>query len=408
MKNKQIVAAVDIGSAHIIAALAHISPEGDIVPVAFAETPSKGVKKGGIVNIPLVQHAIDTVLEALRIDGNYHIHSIVTSLSGVSIMGYNADGSIAMKGTPISEHNIRQVVAIARDMSAQEGRQLLHILRQHFSVDKQTDIENPLGLMGEKLNIQVHVISSAKTAYYNLLQAFAHCDVDVDSIVAAGFASAIAVTTPEEKQLGVCVLDIGAGTTDITVIHNGVVKHSEVIPLGGELITGDIAFFLRTTQENAEKVKRDISVSAYYQPGESIEMPGVGQVTRKFSKHDIANVIAERCRELLDIVEQKLNRAGVEESFPGGYVLCGGTAQLQGLVELVMEKTQLPVRRAIIEVPLQDKVKKGTHYATIMGLFMCAYEEDYTRIMTDEAKTGIIRRLSQFLGKTFRELRKQF
>ncbi|PIE45272.1 MAG: cell division protein FtsA [Gammaproteobacteria bacterium] len=284
----------------------------------------------------------------------------------------------------------------------------MHILRQRFTVDRQTEIDNPIGLMGENLTIQVHVISAAKTAYYNLLQAFAHCDIDVDSVVASGFSSAIAVTTAEEKQLGICVLDIGAGTTDITVIHHGVVKHTEVIPLGGELITSDIAFFLRTTQENAEKVKHDISVSTYYNPQEMIEMPGVSQVTRQFSKHDIANVVSDRCHELLDIVEQKLNRAGVEESFPGGYVICGGTADLQGLVELVMEKTRLPVRRAVIEVPLQDGVKKGSHYATIMGLFMCAYEEDYTRVMTDDTKKGIIPKLGRFLGNTLRELRKQF
>ncbi|PIE45666.1 MAG: cell division protein FtsA [Gammaproteobacteria bacterium] len=408
MKKKPIVAAIDIGSSHIIAALAHISDEGDIVPVAFAEMPSKGVKKGGIVNIPLVQHVISMILDELQRDGSYHIHSIVTALSGVSIMGHNADGVIDIRGNAITEHNIKQVVAVARDMSVLEGRQLLHILRQNFIVDRQSEIENPIGLMGEKLGIRVHVISAAKAAYYNLLQSFSHFDIDVDDVVAAGFASALAVTTPDEKQLGICVLDIGAGTTDITIIHNGVVKHTEVIPLGGELISSDVAFFMRTTLDNAEAVKKVIHINKYYSDDDMVEMPGLSEISRRFSKNDIANVMNERCNELIEIVMQKITRAGFEENFPGGFVICGGSAKLHGFSELIMEKTQLPVRCAEIEIALESATYKGSHYATIMGLFMCAYEEDYTRIMTAEHKTGIILRINKVFSSWLGRLRGQF
>lgn len=408
MKNNHIVAAIDIGSAHIIAALADISPSGEIMPLAFAEMPSKGVKKGGIANIGLVQHAIDTVLDELQIDGSYHIHSIIASLSGVSIIGHNADGTVEVRGNPVTQHNVMQVVAAAKSMSMLEGRQLLHILRQGFIVDRQTDIDDPIGLMGEKLSVRVHVISAAKTAYYNLLQAFSHRDIDVDHVVASGLASALAVTTLDEKQLGVCVLDIGAGTTDISVIHNGVVKHTEVIQLGGELITSDIAFFMRSTVENAEMVKRNISVHVAYPPEESVEMPGLSEVARHYAKHDIASVARERCEQLIEMVMQKLSRAGVEDCFPGGFVICGGSANVEGLAPLFMQKTQLPVRIATIEVALPEGKLVGSRFATIMGLFLCAYEEDYTRTMTDEAKTGIIRRLSESLQSVGRRLRKQF
>lgn len=408
MKAEHIVAAIDIGTAHIMAALANISPDGDIVPIAFAEVPSKGVKKGGIVNIPLVQHAIDTVLDALQVDGSYHIHSIVTSLSGVSIIGHNADGSVMIRGNPITEHNIQQAVAVARDMSVLEGRQLLHILRQSFNVDKQTDIDNPIGLMGESLSVRVHVISAAKMTYYNLLQTFSHRDIDIEQVVASGFASAIAVSTPDEKQLGICVLDIGAGTTDITVIHQGVVKHTEVIPMGGELITNDIAFFMRTTVETAESVKQSISVEQRYLPHDYMEVPGLSEVARRFAKHDLADVISERYLQMMEIVLQKLSRAGVEDCFPGGFVICGGSSQQVGLSALITEKTQLPVRRAEIEIPLDNETLKGSRFATLMGLFMCAYEEDFTRTMTDGAKTGIIRRLAKISAALGKQLRKQF
>lgn len=409
MKNEQIVAAIDIGTAHITAALANVTQEGDIIPVAFAEVPSKGIKKGGVVNIPLVQHTIDEVIDILQADGSYHVHSMITSLSGNSIMGYNSSGSISVRNATITEHNIKQVVAVARgSVETLEGRQLLHILRQSFRVDKQTDIDNPIGLMGEQLMIKVHVISAAKTAYYNLLQAFSHRDVDIDQVVASGFSSAIAVSAPDEKQLGVCVLDIGAGTTDVTVISQGVVKHTEVIPMGGDQITGDVAFFMRTTVSTAEETKRKISLKKVYGETETLKVQGVSEVARKFSKNDLVNVIGERYSQLIEVVLQKLERAGVEDSFPGGFVICGGGAEQAGLVELLMKKSQLPVRKAEIEIPLDGEVRKGSRYATLMGLFMCAYEEDYTRTMTNEVKIGIIPTVSQVLSSMLVRLRQQF
>ncbi|MBS9781731.1 MAG: cell division protein FtsA [Gammaproteobacteria bacterium] len=399
MKSQNIVAAIDIGTSHIIAALAEISTDGEIIPIALAEVPSRGVKKGGVANIPLVQHAIDSALEKVQADASCHIHSIITSLSGVSIMGYNADGSVDLKGTPITEHNVKQVVAEARDISTLDGRHILHMLRQSFSVDKQTDIDDPIGLMGERLAIKVHVISAAKMAYYNLLQTFSHRDIDIEQVVASGFASAVAVSSADEKKLGVCVLDIGAGTTDITVIHNGVVKHTEVIPFGGDLINNDVAFFMRTTVEIADKIKREINIDESYAPSETIEVPGLSANTRRFAKRDVSTVIEERYNQLLEVVLQKLARAGVEVLFPGGFVICGGGAEQLGLDMLLMNQSQLPVRRAMIEIPLKDKTAKGSHYAAIMGLFMCAYEEDFTRIMKDDKKTGIIKQLINKLTK---------
>lgn len=408
MKNNQIIAAIDIGSSYIIGALANISAEGEITPLAFSQMPSKGVKKGGIVNIALVQHMIDEVLEQLQKDGRYHIHSIVTSLSGVSIIGYNAEGVVEIRGNAVNEHNVRQAIASARDMATLEGRQLLHILKQHFTLDRMSDIDTPIGLMGERLGARVHIISSAKTTYYNLLQAFSHRDVDVDYVVSSGLASAIAVTSQDEKQLGVCVLDIGGGTTDITVINQGAVKHTEVIPVGGELITADIAFFMRTTVENAEAVKKEISLTQRYAESDRLASSGVSDVAKTYAKADIANVMRERCEQLIEMVTQKLMRAGVEESFPGGFVICGGSANVEGLDSLLMHRTQLPVRQAKVTIALEKGAQSDSRFATIMGLFMCAYEEDYTRVMTDDKKAGIISGLSRSLSSLLGRIRKQF
>lgn len=408
MRNNQIVAAIDIGSASIVAALAKIAPEGEIIPIAFAQIPSKGVKKGGIVNIALVQHAVSQVLDELQVDGSYHIHSIVASLSGVTVVGYNADGSVEVRGDVISEHNVMQVVAAAKAVSSSQGRHLLHILRQDFMVDRQTDIDNPIGLRGEKLSIRVHVISVAKTAYHNLQQVFYHHDIDVDYVVASGLASALAVASPDEKRLGVCVLDIGAGTTDVTVVHNGVIKHTDIIPVGGELITSDVAFFMRTTLEKAEAVKRSIDISSHYSDEDTIEMAGLSEVSRHYGKREIAGVIRERCDQLMDIVLQKLSRAGVEECIPGGFIICGGSANLAGLSTALMQRSQLPVRTAKVKIPLKAHDKKDSCYAAIMGLFVCAYEEDFTRTVASERKTGIIGSLGKQMADLLGRLRRQF
>ncbi|MBS9778123.1 MAG: cell division protein FtsA [Gammaproteobacteria bacterium] len=404
MKEQNIVAAIDIGTAHIVAALAKVSAQGDIIPIALAEVPSKGVKKGGVVNIPYVQQMVDMVLDELQENGSYHIYSIVASLSGVSVIGYNADGVVDIRGTQITEHNIQQVVAEAKDVSSLDGRHLLHILRQSFIVDNQTGIDNPLDLMGEKLSVRVHIISAAKMAYYNLLQTFSHRDVDIEQVIASSFASAIASTSQEEKQLGVCVLDIGAGTTDISVIHQGVVKHTEVVPVGGDLITNDVAFFMRTTNEIAEQVKREINVGSSYAPNEQIEVKGLSDVSRKFSRRDVGQVIIDRYEQIFEIVFDKLRRAGVEDMFPAGIVLCGGCAEQMGLESFIQQKTGVPVRKANIVMSLKDRTIEGSRFATIMGLFVSSYKEDYTRSMTNNEKIGIIKRLASI----FAPLRKHF
>ncbi len=408
MKHSDIVAAIDIGSAHTIAALAAISPAGEITPLAVTEIPSKGVKKGGIVNIGLVQHAVDVVLDELQVNGSYHIHSIVASLSGVSVLGHNAEGSVKVRGDEVDEFDVHQAVTKAKDAVIRDRHHLLHVLRRNFVVDRQTDIDNPIGLIGDQLTACVHIISVAKTAYYNLLQIFSHRDIDVDHVVASGLATTLAVTTPDERQLGICVLDIGAGTTDISIVHNGQVKYTAVIPLGGELITSDIAFFMRCTVDIAEAIKHNIDVHSPCNPEEMLEIPGLGEVARSYLKQDVANVARERCEQLIEMLMQKLDRAGVADIFPGGFIITGGSANLTGLKQLVTEKTQLPVRVGKVEVALPDSIRTGCQFATIMGLFLCAYEEDYTRTMTNELKAGIISRLNTQIRSISARILKQF
>lgn len=405
MKKNEIIAAIDIGSASIIAALAELSADGEIYPLAFAETPSKGVKKGGISNIELAQHSIDLVLEELQVDGSYHIHSMIASLSGSSIIGYNIDSSIEVKDNIITEHYIKNVISKARNKANIENRQLLHILEQDFIIDKQMGIDNPIGLKGEQLGIRVHIISAAKTAYYNLLQTFSHRDINIETVISSGYASALATTTPDERQLGICVLDIGAGTTDITVIKNDKIIHSEVIQIGGEMITSDIAFFMKNNIPTAEEIKCQIDVSKGYAPNDYIDIYGLTGIARKYAKQDIANVAQERCTQLINIVMQKLQRAGVEYYFPGGFVICGGSANLMGIDKVIMHETQLPARIAKIAIELREETKTDSRFATIMGLFLSLNIEDHTRTMTSDKKSGIIRMISGKLGRIIQQIR---
>ncbi|MPV86277.1 cell division protein FtsA [Ostreibacterium oceani] len=408
MKYGQIVAAIDIGSEKIVAALANISAQGDINLIALVEKQSKGVKKGGIANIALVKHTVNAVLDELEADGSYQIHSIISSISGINIVGHNADGRIVIKSNHITKHNVLQAAMIARDVAVQEGRHLLHLLKQDIIVDNQHGIDDPIGLIGETLELHAHAITTTQTHYQNLLQVFSERDVDVESVVSAGLASALAVTMPEEKKLGVCVLDIGAGTTEITIIANNVVKHSEVIQIGGEAITSDVAFFMRSTTETADWAKQQVAIDFDYPLSDTLEIPGLSEASRSYPKYEIAEVIRDRCEDLIHIVMQKINRAGFESAFPAGFVICGGGAQLLGIETLLMHQSQLPVRRGEVELTINGKTVKACRYATLMGLFMCAYEEDYSSALTQRRKKGIIKSIVTSAKTVVQRLRQYF
>lgn len=393
MKPDRIIAAVDIGTAKVVAVLADVSDENNIAILGHSEITSKGVKKGSVVNIGLVQHAVSMLLEEIEATSNCKIHSLIVSVSGTSIIGYNSDGVVEVRGSKVNAYDCQKAVIAAKDMAITEGRHLLHILPQSFSVDGHPDVEEPIGLVCNQLKAQVHIISVAKTAHQNLLNIFNRHDIEISYPVASNLASGTAVLTEAEKKLGVCVLDIGAGTTEITIYSGGVIRHSEVIPLGGEQITSDIAYFTLATMDKAQELKHQIDISAKYNANESIEFAGVsGGQSKQYKLSDIAMVAAERCDQLFDIVEQQISRSGYEDSFPTGFVITGGTANLKGLDKLIIEKTNQPVRIATIGMGNVAELK-NPKYSNLFGLLLCAKAEDYTRSVAVGEKLGIIGRL---------------
>lgn len=393
MKHNQIIAAVDIGTAKVVAALADVSDENNINILGYSEITSKGVKKGSVVNIGLVQHAISMLLEEIEASSNCKIHSLIASISGTSIIGYNADGLVEVRGNKVSPYDCQKAVIAAKDMAVADGRTLLHILPQSFSADGHASVDEPVGLICNQLKAQVHVISVAKTAYQNLLNIFNSHNIEISYVVASNLASSTAVLSEAEKMLGVCVLDIGAGTTEITIYSGGVVRHSEVIPLAGEQITNDIAFYTRATIDKAQEIKHQIDISEKYSKNNQLSFAGVsGGQPREYKMADIAMVAAERCEQLIEIVEQKISRSGYEDSFPAGFVITGGTANLKGLDKLIIEKTNHPVRLATMTKGNIEELH-NPKYSNLFGLLLCAKAEDYTRSVAVGEKLGIIGRL---------------
>ncbi len=392
MKHDRIIAAVDIGTSKVTAVLADVGDEGAISILGYSEIPSKGVKKGSIVNIGLVQHAVSMLLEEIEASSNCKIHSLITAITGTSIMGYNADGVVDIRGNKVTPYDCQKAVIAAKEVASTDARHLLHILPQSFSADGHESLEEPIGLICNQLKAKVHVVSVAKTAQQNLLNIFESHNIEVSYVVASTLASSTAVLSDEEKRLGVCVLDIGAGTTEITIYSGGVVRHSEVIPLGGDQITADIAYFTRATVEKAQEVKHQLDLAADY-TDDSIEFSGVaGSQPRYFKLSEVSMVASERCKQLIEIVEQKISRSGYENAFPGGFVITGGSANLKGLNKLIADRTNHTVRTAIITHGDVEELY-SPKYSNLFGLLLCAKTEDYTRSVAVGEKLGIIGRL---------------
>ncbi len=389
--NNNIVAAIDIGSSKIVGVLAKVLSLSEIEIIAFKEIPSKGVKNGGIVNMSLLQHSVENLLNELEEYGRYNIHSVICSLSGVSIIGYNVDGEQAIKGKVVTSEDIIGVIVSAKNISSLKNHKILHMIPQQYFIDKQSGINDPIGLSGENIKVLTHIIRVAKTSFINLKHIFSDRDIEVENAIFSGYASSLAVATPDEQRLGVCVLDIGAGTTEIIIYRNGKMHHSEVIPFAGNLITSDLAFFMRCSEDKAEQVKCEIDISKEYQSNEIIEVESIVESgSRKFYKKDLADVIKNRCDEIADIISQRLSRSGFEDAFSAGFIVCGGSANMKGINELFECKFNLPVRTAKVDVDIK-LVEANPKYATILGLLMYSYSSDYTRTITKKAKRqGII------------------
>src|SRR6187455_2262951 len=371
-ETKNLIVGLDIGTSKIVAIVAEVKPEGGYEVIGMGSHPSRGLKKGVVVNIETTVNAIQRALEEAELMADCKIREVYTGIAGSHIKSFNSHGMVAIKDKEVSRLDVERVMETAKAVNILNDQQVLHVLNQEFIIDGQEDVREPIGMSGIRLEVKVHIVTGAVSAAQNIMKCVRRCGLEVSDLILQPLASSRAVLSEDEKDLGVCLLDIGGGTTDIAVFTHGAIRHTAVIPIAGDQITNDIAMALRTPTADAEniKIRHGVALRGLADPNAMIDVPGIGERgSRSMSRQTLAEVIEPRVEELYSLVQQVLRESGFEELLSSGVVLTGGSSVMQGMVELGEEIFHMPVR---IGVPryaggLAD-VLRTPRYATAMGL----------------------------------------
>lgn len=401
-ENKNIIVGLDIGTSKIVAIVAEIKTDGGNADQAGFEIigmgthPSRGLKKGVVVNIETTVAAIQRALEEAELMADCKISDVYTGIAGSHVKSFNSQGMVAIKDKEVSQIDIDRVIETAKAVQIPNDQQILHILNQEFIIDGQEDVREPLGMAGVRLEVKVHIVTGAVSAAQNIIKCVRRCGLEVRDLVLQPLASAMAVVSEDEKDLGVCLVDIGGGTTDIAVFTHGAIRHTAVIPIAGDQITSDIAMALRTPTKDADdiKMKHGCALSQLADPQEMIEVPGVGdRGTKQLSRKTLAEVIEPRVEELYSLIQSELRRSGYEELLSSGIVLTGGSSMMQGMVELGEEIFHMPVR---VGLPSYTgglaEVVRHPRYSTAMGLLLEGMAQYRQRELARE-QTGALQQM---------------
>ena len=370
--NKDLLVGLDIGTSKVVAIVAELHADGEIEVIGTGQHESNGLKKGVVVDIEKTVASIQAALEEAEITSGNKIQQVVTGIAGSHIRSFNSIGMVAIKDKEVTEADVARVIETAKAVAIPTDQQILHVLPQEFIIDGQEDIREPVGMSGVRLDVKVHVVTGAVSAVQNIIKCVRRCGLAVQDLILQPLASANAVLTHDEKELGVALVDIGGGTTDIAVFVGGSIRHSAVIPVAGDQITNDIAMALRTPTADAEEIKlrHGLAKPTLANPGEKIEVPGIGdRGPRSLSKQGLASVIEPRVEELFQVDQQTIRESGYEESLSSGIVLTGGSSLLPGMAELAEDIFLKPVRGGppAYSGSLSDVVRTP-RYATAMGL----------------------------------------
>lgn len=370
---------LDIGTTNITVVLGEISSDGHVDIVGIGSSPSRGLRKGVVINIEATVHSIASAVKQAETMAGCEVHSVFAAISGSHIKGFNSHGIVGIKRREVSQYDIDKVIEAAKAVAIPLDREILHVLPQEFIIDEQDGIREPLGMSGVRLEARAHIVTGAVASAQNIVKCANRCGLAVENIVLAPLVSARAVLSQEEQELGVCLVDIGGGTADLVVFHHGAVKHTAVISVGGNHITNDIAAGLRTPLSAAEDIKcrHGTALVSLVSRDETIEVPSTGgRPPRVLSKLVLAEIIEPRVNEILNMVQRELLRSDCDEYLTSGLVLTGGSAAMNGISQAAEQIFNLPVR---VGAPsgvggLSDLVK-GPEYATAVGLLLYGARE---------------------------------
>jgi cell division protein FtsA len=374
--DKHIIVGLDIGTSKVVAIVGELQADGQIEVIGFGMHPSRGLKKGVVVNIESTVTSIQRAIEEAELMAGCDISQVYAGIAGSHVRSLNSHGIVAIRDREVTQSDVDRVIDAARAVAIPADQKILHVLPQEFIIDGQEGIREPIGMSGVRLEARVHMVTGAASAAQNIVKCVQRCGLEVEDIVLEQLASSYAVLTDDEKELGICLVDIGGGTTDIAVFNNGAIRHTAVIPIAGDQVTNDIAISMRTPTQFAEeiKIKYACALSQLANLDETIEVPSVGdRPPRRLARQTLAEVVEPRYEELFGLIRDELRRSGFENMIAAGIVLTGGSAKMEGAVELAEEVFHMPVRLGVPQYVrgLGDVIRNPIH-STGIGLLVYA------------------------------------
>ena len=372
--SENMIVGLDIGTSKVVAIVGQSSADGTMEIVGIGSQPSRGMKKGVVVDIEATVRSIQRAVEEAELMAGCHIHTVYAGIAGSHVRSLNSHGIVAIRDREVAQADIDRVIDAAQAVAIPADQKTLHVLPQEYVVDNQEGVREPIGMSGVRLEAKVHLVTCAVNAAQNIEKCVRRCNLEVDDIILEQLASAHAVLTEDERELGVCIVDIGGGTTDIAIFTEGAIRHTANIPIAGDQVTNDIAMALRTPKQHADEIKIKYACALTQLAGadETIKVPSVGdRPPRTLSRQNLAEVVEPRYDELFTLIQAELRRSGFEDLIPGGIALTGGSSKIEGAVDLAEEIFHMPVRLGSPQgISGLIDVVKNPIYSTAVGLLL--------------------------------------
>ena len=374
--DRNLLVGLDIGTSKVVSIVGEMAVDSSIEVIGIGSHPSRGLKKGVVVNIESTVQSIQRAVEEAELMAGCEIHSVYAGIAGSHVRSLNSHGIVAIRDKEVTGGDVDRVIDAAKAVAIPADQKILHVLPQEFIIDNQEGIRDPIAMSGVRLEAKVHIVTGADSAAQNIVKCVQRCGLHVEDIVLEQLASSFAVLTDDEKELGVCLVDIGGGTTDLAVFASGAIRHTAVIPIAGDQVTNDIAVSMRTPTQYAEdiKLRYACALSQLANPDETIEVPSVGdRPPRRLARQTLAEIVEPRYEELFALIREELRRSGFEEAIAAGVVITGGSAKMEGAVELAEEIFHMPVRLGVPQhVSGLVEVVSNPIHSTGVGLLLYA------------------------------------
>lgn len=406
--DKNLIVGLDIGTSKVVALVGEVMADGGLNIIGLGSHPSRGLKRGVVVNIESTVQSIQRAMEEAELMAGCQIHSVYTGIAGSHIRSLNSHGIVAIRDREVAQADIDRVIDAAKAVAIPADQKILHILPQEFIIDNQEGIREPYGMSGVRLEARVHMVTGAVSAAQNIVKCVRRCGLEVIDIILEQLASSYAVLSDDEKELGVCLIDIGGGTTDIAIFTDGAIRHTAVIPIAGDQVTNDIAIALRTPTQAAEEIKlaQACAVTDLASANNTIAVPSVGERPgKRITSKALAEIVGARYEELFTLIQAELRRSGFEDLIAAGVVLTGGASKVPGAVELAETVFQVPVRQGVPQFfNGMSEVVDNPVFATGVGLLQYGKQQQFDRvneILLPHGMQGVIGRMKHWFSRNF-------